>query len=76
MIQLNDDILTIWAKQYCSGPQTSEQLALAAAGVHIELVCVTRLPDTFCLLHPDTKTQKIEAEVGRLIMNIHMYVLG
>lgn len=62
-LQLNKNTLTIWSKQYCSGPQTSQQLAFAAAWVHIELVCVTGLPDTFCLLHPDTKTQKIEEEI-------------
>lgn len=48
-------ILTVGAQQQRSGPQTSEQLALAAVGFHLELVRVAGLADPLRLLHPDSK---------------------
>ncbi len=55
---LSANLLTVWPQQHCSGPQTSEQLAVGAAWVQDELVGVTGLPDSLCLLHSDTNTQK------------------
>lgn len=52
------EALTIWAQQYCSSPQTSEQPAVSALGVQVEFVRVTWLPDPLCLLHPDANTHK------------------
>ena len=55
---LNKNLLTVGPQQHCSGPQTSEQLAVAAAWVQVELVCVTGLPDPLRLLHPDKNSPR------------------